>query len=147
MDNGNIPVKRMERLPALFDDFFKPWREWFDGGWERVATVPSVNVSESDHAYKITLAAPGLSKEDFKVNVEGDLITISAEKTTRKEEKEDKYTRKEYNYTSFSRTFTLPENIKAEKIDARYENGELMISLPKLVVENKATTHKKIEIK
>jgi hypothetical protein len=62
-------------------------------------------------------------------------------------EKEDKYTRNEYNYASFSRTFTLPENIKAEKIDARYENGELMISLPKLVVENKATTHKKIEIK
>ncbi|MFO0414174.1 MAG: Hsp20/alpha crystallin family protein [Bacteroidota bacterium] len=147
MDNGNITVKRTEQLPALFEDFFKPWREWFDGGWERVATIPSVNVSESENAYKITLAAPGLNKEDFKVNVEGDLITISAEKSSRKEEKDDKYTRKEYNYTSFSRTFTLPENIKSEKIDARYENGELMISLPKLVVENKATAHKKIEIK
>lgn len=147
MENGRITVKRTERLPALFDDFFKPWREWFDGDWERVATIPSVNVSESDHDYKISLAAPGLSKEDFKVNIEGDLITISAEKTTRKEEKEDKYTRKEYNYTSFSRTFNLPENIKAEKIDARYENGELMIYLPKQVIEHKASTLKKIEIK
>jgi HSP20 family protein len=147
MENGNIPVKRNERFPAMFDDFFKPWREWFDGGWERVATMPSVNVSEDENAYKITLAAPGLKKEDFKVNVEGDLITISSEKSSSKEEKEDKYTRKEYNYTSFSRTFTLPENIKSEKIEARYENGELMISLPKLVLENKATAHKKIEIK
>jgi HSP20 family protein len=147
MENGRIAVKRTERLPALFDDFFKPWREWFDGDWERVATMPSVNVSESDHDYKISLAAPGLSKEDFKVNIEGDLITISSEKTTRKEEKEDKYTRKEYNYTSFSRTFTLPENIKADKIDARYENGELMIYLPKQVIEHKASTLKKIEIK
>jgi HSP20 family protein len=147
MNNGNITVKRTERFPALFDDFFKPWREWFDGGWERESTVPSVNVSESDSAYKITLAAPGLGKEDFKVNVEGDLITISAEKSTRKEEKEEKYTRKEYNYTSFSRTFTLPENIKTDKIDAKYENGELMISLPKIVVEAKSTAHKKIEIK
>jgi len=147
MDNGNVVVKRTERFPTFFDDFVKPWREWFDGDWERVANTPSVNVSESENAYKITLAAPGLSREDFKVNVEGDLITISAEKSSRKEEKEDKYTRKEYNYTSFSRTFTLPENIKADKIDARYENGELMIALPKLVVENKATTQKKIEIK
>lgn len=147
MENGSIAVKRTERLPAFFDDFFKPWREWFDGDWERVASVPSVNVSESDNAYKISLAAPGLSKEDFKINIDGDLITISAEKTSRKEAKEDKYTRKEYNYTSFSRTFTLPENIKSEKIDARYENGELMIMLPKLVVENKTATHKKIEIK
>ncbi len=147
MDNGNITVKRTERLPALFEDFFKPWREWFDEGWERVASMPSVNVSESENEYKISLAAPGLNKEDFKVNVEGGLITISAEKSSEKEDKEDKYTRKEYNYTSFSRTFTLPENIKSEKIDARYEKGELMISLPKLEVENKKTSHKKIEIK
>jgi HSP20 family protein len=110
-------------LPTLFDDFFKPWREWFDMGWERVTTIPSVNVTENSDTYQIALAAPGLKKDDFKVNVEGNLITISAEKSTSKEEKERKYTRKEYNYTSFSRTFTLPENIKAEKIEAHYENG------------------------
>ena len=146
MDNGNITVKRTERIPALFDDFFKPWREWFDGGWERVATIPSVNVSESENAYKITLAVPGLNKEDFKINVDGDLITISAEKSSQKEEKEDKYTRKEYNYTSFSRTFTLPDNIKTDKIEALYENGELSLLLPK-VAEEKTGTHKKIEIR
>jgi HSP20 family protein len=147
MNNGNIPVKRTERFPAVFDDFFKPWREWFDSGWESISTVPAVNITETDGSYIIALAAPGLKKEDFKVNVDGDLITISAEKTNRTEEKDERYTRKEYNFTSFSRSFTLPENIKGDKIDARYENGELTISLPKLVVENKTTTHKKIEIK
>ncbi|MBU6157404.1 MAG: Hsp20/alpha crystallin family protein [Bacteroidetes bacterium] len=146
MNNGNIPVKRAEALPTLFDDFFKPWREWFDMGWERVTTIPAVNVTEKSDAYEIALAAPGLKKDDFKVNVEGNLITISAEKSTSKEEKDRKYTRKEYNYTSFSRTFTLPENIKAEKIEAHYENGELLLLLPKLE-EEKIGWQKKIEIK
>jgi HSP20 family protein len=146
MNNGNITVKRTETLPSLFDDFFKPWREWFDSGWERVATVPAVNVTEDSTSYKIAMAAPGLKKEDFKINVEGNLITISAEKTESKEDRDEKYTRKEYNYTSFARTFTLPDNIKTEKIEAHYENGELYLSLPKLV-EEKTGTHKKIEIK
>jgi len=146
MYNGNIPVKRSETLPALFDDFFKPWREWFDSGWERVATVPAVNVTEDTNSYKITMAAPGLRKDDFKINVEGTLITISAERSESKEEREEKYTRKEYNYTSFSRTFTLPENIKTDKIEAHYESGELSLLLPKLA-EERVGTHKKIEIK
>jgi HSP20 family protein len=146
MNNGNITVKRTETLPSLFDDFFKPWREWFDSGWERVATVPAVNVTEDSTSYKIAMAAPGLKKEDFKINVEGNLITISAEKTESKEDRDEKYTRKEYNYTSFARTFTLPDNIKTERIEAHYENGELYLSLPKLV-EEKTGTHKKIEIK
>jgi HSP20 family protein len=146
MTNGNIAVKRTETLPTLFDDFFKPWREWFDSGWERVATVPAVNVTEYNSTYKISMAAPGLKKDDFKINVEGNLITISAEKTERKEDRDEKYTRKEYNYTSFSRTFTLPENIKTEKIEAHYDNGELTLTLPKLA-EEKVTSNKKIEIK
>lgn len=146
MNNGNITVRRTETLPTLFDDFFKPWREWFDTGWDRVATVPAVNVTEDNGTYKIAMAAPGLKKEDFKIDVDGNLITISAEKTERKEEKEEKYTRKEYNFTSFSRTFTLPENIKTDKIEARYENGELTLTLPKLS-EEKTSAHKKIEIK
>ena len=146
MNNGNLPTKRVENFPTLFDDFFKPWREWFDMGWDKVSTVPSVNVTEADKEYKISVAAPGLQKDDFKVNVDGNMITISAEKSTRSEEKEEKFTRKEYNYTSFSRTFTLPDNVMADKIEARYENGELMLMLPK-VVDEKVSTHKKIEIR
>jgi len=146
MNNGNLPTKRVENFPTLFDDFFKPWREWFDMGWDKVSTVPSVNVTEADKEYKISVAAPGLQKDDFKVNVDGNMITISAEKSTRSEEKEEKFTRKEYNFTSFSRTFTLPDNVMADKIEARYENGELMLMLPK-VVDEKVSTHKKIEIR
>ncbi len=146
MNNGNLPTKRVENFPTLFDDFFKPWREWFDMGWDKVSTVPSVNVTEADKEYKISVAAPGLQKDDFKVNVDGNMITISAERSTRSEEKEEKFTRKEYNYTSFSRTFTLPDNVMADKIEARYENGELMLMLPKMVDE-KISTHKKIEIR
>jgi len=115
-------------------------------GWDKVSTVPSVNVTEADKEYKISVAAPGLQKDDFKVNVDGNMITISAERSTRSEEKEEKFTRKEYNYTSFSRTFTLPDNVMADKIEARYENGELMLMLPKMVDE-KISTHKKIEIR
>ncbi|HMO31384.1 MAG TPA: Hsp20/alpha crystallin family protein [Lacibacter sp.] len=146
MNNGNMPVKRMETFPTLFDDFFKPWREWFDMGWDKVSTVPAVNVTEADGNFKITLAAPGLQKEDFKIDVDGNLITISAEKSTQKEEKDEKFTRKEYNFTSFSRTFTLPDNVMADKIEARYENGELKLMLPKLA-DAKAPPHKKIEIR
>jgi HSP20 family protein len=146
MNTGNMPTKRVEQFPTVFDDFFKPWREWFDMGWDKVSTVPAVNVTENNGNYKITVAAPGLQKEDFKVNVDGNLITISAEKSTEKEEKEEKFTRKEYNFTSFSRTFTLPDNVMPDKIEARYDNGELTLMLPKLV-EEKTTTQKKIEIK
>jgi HSP20 family protein len=146
MNTGNMPTKRVEQFPTFFDDFFKPWREWFDMGWDKVSTVPAVNVTETNGNYKITVAAPGLQKEDFKVNVDGNLITISAEKSTEKEEKEEKFTRKEYNFTSFSRTFTLPDNVMADKIEARYDNGELSLMLPKLAAE-KTVQQKKIEIK
>jgi HSP20 family protein len=146
MNNGTLTVKRTEAMPTLFDDFFKPWREWFDNGWERVASTPAVNVTEDNQSFKIKMAAPGLKKDDFKIDIDGNLITISAEKSSRKEEKEERYTRNEYNYTSFSRTFTLPENIKTDKIEAQYESGELTLLLPK-VSEMKTGTHKKIDIK
>lgn len=147
MNNGTLTVKRRrEAMPTLFDDFFKPWREWFDNEWERVSTIPAVNVKEDNQSFKITMAAPGLKKDDFKIDIDGNLITISAEKTSKSEEKDEKYSRNEYNYTSFSRTFTLPDNIKTDKIEAQYESGELTLLLPK-VAEEKPETHKKVEIK
>jgi HSP20 family protein len=146
MNIGNMPTKRVEQFPTLFDDFFKPWREWFDMGWDKVSTVPAVKVTEANGNFKITMAAPGLRKEDFKIDVDGNLITISAEKSTEKEEKEEKFTRKEYNYSSFCRTFTLPDNIMTDKIEARYENGELQLLLPKMA-EEKEQPHKKIEVR
>ncbi|MBS1771954.1 MAG: Hsp20/alpha crystallin family protein [Bacteroidetes bacterium] len=129
----NVLTKAKENFPALFDDFFKPWNEWFDGGGllERTLTVPAVNISEEKDNYKVTMAAPGMKKDDFKVDVEGNLMTISAEQEEEKEEKDKKYNRKEYNYTSFSRSFTLPDAVNKDNIDAKYDNGILTLTLPK----------------
>ena len=125
-------AKVAERMPSVFDDFFKPWNEWFgDGGsWSRLMNVPAVNITEQKDEYLVSLAAPGLKKEDFNIDVDGNMLTISSEKEESKEDKDKKFTRKEYSYSSFSRSFTLPEEINKEKIEAKYEDGVLRISLP-----------------
>ena len=130
-------------LPSVFDDFFKPWGEWFDTSrWPKASSVPAVNITEDDKAYNVTLAAPGLEKKDFSIDVNGNLLTISAEKETKKEEKDKKYTRREYNYTSFSRSFTLPDEVVKEKIEAKYDNGILALSLPKTETAKKNNSNK-----
>jgi HSP20 family protein len=118
-------------VPFFADDFFRPWNEWFGNGFGKTVTFPSVNIIEGKNNFKVKLAAPGLKKNDFKIDWSGELITISAETEMKKDEKEENFTREEYNYSSFSRTFTLPENIVKEKITANYENGELELTLPK----------------
>lgn len=130
MKNKSI-VRTEELFPTFFSDFFKPWNDWFEDKW--VKSVPAVNVTETDKFFNMELAAPGLEKGDFKIDVTGNMLTISAEKETEKKEEEKEWTRREYNYNSFSRTFTLPENILMEKIDAKYENGVLKLMLPKKV--------------
>lgn len=130
-------IKRNALFPELntfFDDFFS--RDMFD--WNsrnysaRGSSFPSVNIKETDHDFQIELAAPGLSKEDFKIELDKQLLTISAEKKTEQEEKEEKYSRREFNYQSFSRTFTLPSNVvESEKTGASYRDGILYISVPK----------------
>ena len=127
--------KSSNLYPSFFDDFFKPWKEWmtdFNGGRSFGAlTVPAVNVSEDKDSYKLSLAAPGMKKNDFKVDVEDNVLTISAETEEKKEEKNEKYSRQEYNYSSFSRSFALPETVEQHKIEAHYEDGILKLSLPK----------------
>lgn len=125
-------AKVNERMPSVFDDFFKPWNEWFDGGlWGRMMNIPAVNITEMKDEFQVALAVPGMKKDDFKIDVDGNMLTISSEKEETKEEKEKKFTRKEYNFTSFSRSFTLPENINKDKIEAKYEDGVLKIALPR----------------
>jgi len=89
-----------------------------------------VNITENKDHYQVSLAVPGMKKDDFKINVDGNILTISSEKEEKKEEKDKKFTRKEYSYTSFCRSFTLPDEVNKEKIDAGYENGVLNIMLP-----------------
>jgi HSP20 family protein len=108
--------------------------------------VPAVNITEQKDEYQVSLAAPGLKKDDFKIDVDGNMLTISSEKEESKEEKEKSFTRKEYNYSSFSRSFTLPEEINKEKIEARYEDGVLKIALPRKEDTKKAVA-KNIAVK
>ena len=136
-------------VPTLFDDFFKPFNELFDNSrfWGRAATVPAVNIIENKDHYKVTLAVPGVKKEDFKIDVDNRTLTISAEKEEKMEEKEDRYTRREYNYTSFSRSFTLPEDVKQDAIEARYEDGVLNLLLPRKEEAQKTSMTKQINVK
>ena len=127
-------VKTGELFPSVFDDFFKPWNSWFEtngGSLSNVLTVPSVNIVENQGDFSISLAAPGMKKDDFKIDVEGTLLTISAETEEKKQEKEGRFTRKEYSYSSFSRSFTLPAGVNKDKIDAAYTDGVLKLTLPK----------------
>ncbi|MCE7042194.1 Hsp20/alpha crystallin family protein [Dyadobacter sp. CY312] len=94
-------------------------------------SVPAVNVVESTEGFKIEVAAPGLQKGDFKLNLEKNQLTISAQKEQKEEESEDKYTRREFKYSSFQRTFTLPNSVDGEKIAATYADGILTVALPK----------------
>jgi HSP20 family protein len=137
-------VRTNPLFPSVFNDFFKPWGEWFDGG--NVWNVPAVNISESKDAYKVSLAVPGMKKEDFKIDLDGNMLTISSEKKEEKEEKDEKFTRKEYSFSSFSRSFTVPDDIEADKIAASYKDGVLELKLPKKEPVKKAES-KKIEIK
>lgn len=141
-------VKLAERMPPVFDDFFRPWNEWFDnsGFLGRAINMPAVNISEQKDHYLVSLAAPGLKKDDFQIDMDGNLLTISCEKEESREEKEKRFTRKEYNFSAFSRTFTLPMEINKEKIEARYEDGVLKISLPR-IEEAKKLTAKHIAVK
>lgn len=133
--------------PALFEDdwvdrlFNTPIDEYLS--MKRIANVPAINVSEGATEFTVCVAAPGMDKKDFSVETVEDLLTISAEKE--KEEKHEKnghFTRREYNYSSWARSFTLPENCESNKIDAEYKNGELIVHIPKREVkESKKSTH------
>jgi len=125
----NTPTLFNERwLTDLFDDRF------FDADWLRkIQEVPAVNVMEKEKEFEIQMAAPGLTKKDFNITIENGVLTIFVEKEIENEEKDKNFTRKEYNYTNFSRSFTLPESVKTEKVDAFYENGILKLVLPKEV--------------
>ena len=96
-------------------------------------TVPAVNVKETDNEFELEVAAPGMKKDDFDINLENDLLTVSSERKEEKEEENADFTRREFSYQSFQRTFTLPENmVDSDKIDAKYHDGILRVRLPKL---------------
>ena len=122
-------------LPSLLDDFFN--RDWADStlpNGNYSATLPAVNVQETNEDYIIHVAAPGMKRDEFKVEIDNNVLTISAQREDNHKEHDQarNYTRREFNYQSFQRSFTLPENkVEGEKISARYTDGILHITVPK----------------
>lgn len=102
--------------------------------YESITRMPSANITERERDYVIELAAPGLAKRDFKVNVEHDILSVSAEKEFKKEKLKNGISHKEFSFEQFCRTFRLPENSKIDKVHANYENGILRIEIPKKTI-------------
>lgn len=125
--NSLFPEKS---LGGFFDDFFN--RSLSDMvGNDITFSNPSVNVIENENDFNVEVAAPGLNKDDFNVEVDKDHLIISAHKEVEKEEKEGKYTRNEFNYSSFTRRFFLPETVDGDNIEASYKDGILKLVVPK----------------
>ena len=130
-------ARRTESLPAftrLFGDLFD--REMFDWNTSNYSdtntTLPAVNIKDTPEQFVVEVAVPGMDKKDFKINLKDNMLVISSERKKEEEEVEGNYTRREYSYQSFCRSFTLPDNIvDSDKISAKYENGELLITIPK----------------
>lgn len=143
-----MPVRRysdQEWLPSVFNDFFD--NDWI---FKTGKASPSVNIIETSADYKIEVAAPGMTKDDFTINLGSDNeIVISMEKKTedsKKDETGKKYLRREFSYSQFKQSFTLPDNVDRDKITATVNNGVLAIDLPKLSEEDKAKICHRIEI-
>ncbi len=134
-------IKRNKNLLPSFsrfwddDDFFnRNLTNWGVSNFSDMgSTLPAVNIRETEDAYEVEMAAPGMNKEDFKIELDNNILTISSEKTEEREEDgKEKYSRKEFSYQSFQRSFNLPkEVVDEEKIEAYYKNGVLHLSIPK----------------
>ena len=141
-----MPVRRTQNwLPSIFNDFF-------DNDWmvKANATAPAINVFETEKEYKVELAAPGMTKEDFNVHIdeENNLVISMEKKTENKEEKkEGRYLRREFSYSKFQQTMILPDDVDKEKISAQVENGVLNIDLPKFSEQEKEKVKRFIDVK
>lgn len=137
----NLSIRRKNGgLPSLLSDFFSSpsllSRDFFDVDPDSFPSrlginMPTANITENSHEYRLDLAAPGLDAKAFNIEVENNSLKISAEKEEEKKEGEGEYSRREYSFNSFSRTFSLPENIKEDGIEAKYVDGILKVTIPK----------------
>ena len=141
-----LPARRYNNqwIPDVFNDFF-------DNDWmvHTRATAPAINVIENEQGYELELAAPGMTKEDFKVTLDadGDLVINMEKKHSDEEKKHGHDLRREYSYTKFQQTMLLPDDADRDNIDAKVENGELRVSIPKIKREPAPETRKNIEVK
>jgi HSP20 family protein len=133
--DGLFPSLESKSINNFFDDFItKDLFDWTDRNFAALGSnLPSVNLKETDTKIEVELAAPGMKREDFKVEIDNDILMISSEKEDQKEEvnKKENYIRREFNYQTFSRTFSLPETIDENKIEATYKDGILHVVVGK----------------
>ena len=142
-------IKRSE-WPLLgngswLSDFFDS-EKFFESDWLKNRTLPAVNVKETDKSFEIEVSAPGRAKKDINISAENGMLTISSEKKEEKETKEKDYTRQEFSYSSFSRSFTLPDNANEDDIKANYVDGILKLEIAKKVA-SQPKVKKSIEVK
>jgi HSP20 family protein len=131
-DKKMLPANRRTTfLPNVLDDIFG--NDWWSESLNSAltSTKPAVNIAETDQEYRVELAAPGLNKKDFKIDLNKNVLIISSEKEEVNEEKNENVMRKEFSYSSFKRSFTLPETVNSEKIKAEHDNGILTVHIPK----------------
>lgn len=135
-------------MPSVFDRFLEGDAfDWANKNFSDTnTTLPSVNIKENDEQFEVEVAAPGFEKNDFNIEINNDVLQISSEKKVENEDKDGKYTRREFSYQSFCRSFTLPNTVDSEKINAQYKEGILNITIPKKE-EAKPKPAKRIEIK
>ncbi len=115
-----------------FDDlFFNDFPSFFSSNFNHGISLPKVNIKETADTFIVEMAVPGMKKSDFKINLDNQVLSISTEREDKSEEQNENYTRREFGYSSFKRTFTLPDTVDESKIKASYEDGILAIELPK----------------
>lgn len=133
----NVLKRKHMNYPSVWDEFFTNdfLSGFWDDNWSFSSNVntPAVNVEETNTGYTIEVAAPGLDKNDFKVQVDNNVLTVFSKKESKNEEKRKGYLRKEFSYGTFQRSFTLPEGTESEKITASHKNGVLKLEIPKAV--------------
>ncbi|WP_321423932.1 Hsp20/alpha crystallin family protein [uncultured Bacteroides sp.] len=141
-----MPVRRSQNwLPDVFNDLF-------DTNWmvKTNATAPAINVIETEKEYKVEVAAPGMTKEDFNIKIDEDnqlVVTMEKKQEYKEENKESRYLRREFSYTKFQQTMLLPDNVEKEMIEAVVENGVLTVNIPKMSPEKEKKAERLIEIK
>lgn len=141
-----IPAKRSQNwLPSIFNDFFG--NEWLA---KANSNSPAINIRETENRYEVELAAPGLTRDDFKIRIEDDnqlVVTMDKSVENNEQNEEGRYLRREFYYSHFQQSMILPENIDKERIEAKVEHGVLTIDIPKKSEEQMAPAAKEIEIK
>lgn len=141
-----MPARKSQNwLPGIFNDFFG--NEWVE---KTNSATPAINIKESENEYKVEVAAPGMTKDDFSIKIDADnqlIVSMEKKEEHKDENKKEKYLRREFAYTQFQQIMILPDNVEKDKIEAKVENGVLQIDIPKKQIAVEENKVKEIAIK